>query len=120
MPAAMIMAFHLIGRYLETMARGRASQAIKKLLKLEAKSARILIEGKEVEIPIEKVQAGDIMVVKPGEKIPTDGVVVSGESSVDESMATGESMPVEKKEGNEVIGATLNQQRLAKTPFSHR
>jgi Cu+-exporting ATPase len=109
MPAAMIMAFHLIGRYLETMARGRASQAIKKLLKLEAKSARILVNGEEVEVPIEKVQHGDIMVVKPGEKIPTDGMVESGESSVDESMATGESMPVGKKEGDEVIGATINQ-----------
>lgn len=112
MPAAMIMAFHLIGRYLETMARGRASQAIKKLLKLEAKSARLLIDGEEVEVPIEKVQMGDIMVVKPGEKIPTDGVVESGGSSVDESMATGESMPVEKKEGDEVIGATINQHGL--------
>lgn len=112
MPAAMIMAFHLIGRYLETMARGRASQAIKKLLKLEAKSARLLIDGEEVEVPIEKVQLGDIMVVRPGEKIPTDGVVESGGSSVDESMATGESMPVEKKEGDEVIGATINQHGL--------
>ncbi|MBW2553296.1 MAG: copper-translocating P-type ATPase [Deltaproteobacteria bacterium] len=112
MPAAMILAFHLIGRYLETMARGRASQAIKKLLKLEAKSARILVEGEEVEVPIEKVQAGDVMIVRPGEKIPTDGVVVNGESSVDESMATGESMPVKKKKGDEMIGATLNQQGL--------
>ena len=112
MPAAMIMAFHLIGRYLETMARGRASQAIKKLLKLEAKSARILVEGKEVEVPIEKVKVGDVMIVRPGEKIPTDGLVVDGMSSVDESMATGESMPVEKREGAEVIGATLNQQGL--------
>ncbi len=112
MPAAMILAFHLIGRYLETMARGRASQAIKKLLKLEAKSARILVEGEEVEVPIEKVQVGDVMIVRPGEKIPTDGVVVNGESNIDESMATGESMPVEKKEGDEVIGATLNQQGL--------
>ena len=112
MPAAMIMAFHLIGRYLENMARGRASQAIKKLLKLEAKSARIVIEGKETEIPIDKVKLGDVMVVRPGEKIPTDGTVVSGESSIDESMATGESMPVEKKEGDEVIGATINQQGL--------
>jgi Cu+-exporting ATPase len=110
MPAAMIMAFHLIGRYLETMARGRASQAIKKLLKLEAKSARLLVDGKEVEVPIEKVQTGDVMMVRPGEKIPTDGVVVKGESSIDESMATGESMPVIKKEGDEVIGATINQQ----------
>jgi len=112
MPAAMIMAFHLIGRYLETMARGRASQAIKKLLKLEAKSARLLVDGNEVEVPIEKVQTGDVMVVRPGEKIPTDGVVVKGESSVDESMATGESMPVTKKDGDEVIGATINQQGL--------
>ncbi len=112
MPAAMILAFHLIGRYLETMARGRASQAIKKLLKLEAKSARILVEGEEVEVPIEKVQVGDVMIIRPGEKIPTDGVVANGESSIDESMATGESMPVEKKEGDEVIGATLNQQGL--------
>jgi Cu+-exporting ATPase len=112
MPAAMIMAFHLIGRYLETMARGRASQAIKKLLKLEAKSARLLVDGEEVEVPIEKVQVGDVMVVRPGEKIPTDGTVVKGESSVDESMATGESMPVTKKDGNGVIGATINQQGL--------
>ncbi len=112
MPAAMIMAFHLIGRYLETMARGRASQAIKKLLKLEAKSARLLIDGKEVEVPIEKVQVGDTMVIKPGEKIATDGIVVKGTSSVDESMATGESMPVEKKDGDEVIGSTINQQGL--------
>ena len=114
MPAAMIMAFHLIGRYLETMARGRASQAIKKLLKIEAKSARILVEGKETEIPIERVKVGDILIVRPGEKIPTDGVVESGESSVDESIATGESMPVKKKEGDEVIGATINQQGLLK------
>jgi Cu+-exporting ATPase len=110
--AAMIMAFNLIGRYLETKARGRASQAIKKLLKLEAKSARILVDGREVEVPIEKVAVGDMMMVRPGEKIPTDGIVVGGESSVDESMATGESMPVGKKERDGVIGATINQQGL--------
>jgi Cu+-exporting ATPase len=110
--AAMIMAFNLIGRYLETKARGRASQAIKKLLKLEAKSARILVDGREVEVPIAKVAVGDLMVVRPGEKIPTDGIVVSGSSSVDESMATGESMPVSKKEGDGAIGATINQQGL--------
>ncbi len=110
--AAMIMAFNLIGRYLETKARGRASQAIKKLLKLEAKSARILVDGREVEVSIEKVAVGDLMVVRPGEKIPTDGIVVSGVSSVDESMATGESMPVSKKEGDGAIGATINQQGL--------
>ena len=112
MPAAMIMAFHLIGRYLETMARGRASQAIKKLLKLEAKSARLLVDGEEVEVPIEKVQVGDIIIVRPGEKVPTDGMVVKGESSIDESMATGESMPVTKKDGSGVIGSTINQQGL--------
>lgn len=110
--AAMIMAFNLIGRYLETKARGKASQAIKKLLKLEAKSARILVDGREVEVPIEKVAVGDLMVVRPGEKIPTDGIVVSGVSSVDESIATGESMPVSKKEGDSAIGATINQQGL--------
>jgi len=112
--AAMIMSFHLTGRFLEVKAKGRASQAIKKLLKLEAKSARIIVAGQEKEVPISEVKVGDMMVVKPGEKIPTDGVVISGESAVDESMATGESMPVEKRGGNEVIGATINQQGLLK------
>ncbi len=112
--AAMIMAFHLTGRYVEETAKGRASQAIRKLLELGAKTARILRDGKEVEVPIEEVQVGDIMVVRPGEKIPTDGVVIEGESAVDESMATGESMPVNKKPGDEVIGATVNQEGLLK------
>ncbi len=112
--SAMIMSFHLTGRYVETKARGKASQAIKKLLELGAKTARILVNDAEKEIPIEDVQAGDIMVVRPGEKIPTDGKVVEGGSSVDESMATGESMPVRKQVGDEVIGATLNQQGLLK------
>lgn len=108
--AAMIMAFHLTGRYVETKAKGKASQAIRKLLKLEAKSARIIEDGEEREVPIREVEPGDVMVVRPGEKIPTDGEVVEGESSVDESMATGESMPVQKKVGDEVIGATINQE----------
>ncbi|NIR52453.1 copper-translocating P-type ATPase [candidate division KSB1 bacterium] len=108
--AAMIMAFHLTGRYIETKAKGRASEAIKKLLQLGAKSARVLRNGKEKEIPIESVQVGDVMVIRPGEKIPTDGKVVEGESAIDESMATGESMPVHKQPGNHVIGATINQQ----------
>ncbi len=112
--AAMIMAFNLTGRYIETKAKGRASQAIKKLLMLEAKSARILVKGKEKEVPIEEVKVGDVMIVRPGEKIPTDGVVIEGESAVDESMATGESMPVHKKKGNEAIGATVNQEGLLK------
>ncbi len=112
--AAMIMAFHLTGRYVEETAKGRASQAIRKLLELGAKTARVIRDGQEVEIPIEEVQVGDIMVVRPGEKIPTDGIVVEGESAVDESMATGESMPVNKRPGDEVIGATINQEGLLK------
>ncbi len=106
---AMIMSFHLTGRYFEARAKGRASQAIRRLLTLEAKSANVVRGGEEVEVPIEQVQVGDVMVVRPGEKVPTDGVVVYGESSVDESMATGESMPVSKHVGDEVIGATINQ-----------
>nr|MDO8099096.1 heavy metal translocating P-type ATPase [Candidatus Njordarchaeota archaeon] len=110
----MIMSFHLTGRYVEAKARGRSSQAIKRLMTLEAKSARILVRGKEKEVPIREVKIGDIMIVRPGEKIPTDGVVFEGESSVDESMATGESMPVPKKVGDEAIGATVNQEGLLK------
>ncbi|MBE9472736.1 MAG: heavy metal translocating P-type ATPase, partial [Chloroflexi bacterium] len=112
--SAMIMAFHLTGRYVEASAKGRASQAIRKLLELGAKTARILVDGAERELPIEAVQVGDVMVVRPGEKIPTDGVVVEGESTVDESMATGESMPVNKHPGDEMIGATVNQDGLLK------
>jgi Cu+-exporting ATPase len=107
--SAMIMAFHLTGRYVEETAKGRASQAIRKLLELGAKTAHVVRDGQEVEIPIDQVQVGDVMIVRPGEKIPTDGVVVGGESAVDESMATGESMPVNKQPGDEVIGATVNQ-----------
>jgi Cu+-exporting ATPase len=110
----MIMSFHLTGRFFEAKAKGRASQAIRRLLKLEAKSARILVDGEEREVPIQEVKVGDIMVVRPGEKIPTDGMVVEGESAVDESMATGESMPVQKRPGDEVIGATVNQEGLLK------
>jgi Cu+-exporting ATPase len=112
--SAMIMAFHLTGRYVEESAKGRASQAIRKLLELGAKTARMIRDGEEVEVPVDEVEVGDIMVVRPGEKIPTDGVVLTGESAVDESMATGESMPVNKSEGDEVIGATVNQEGLLK------
>lgn len=109
---AMIMAFHLTGRYVETRSRGRASQAIKKLLTLEARTARILtFEGEteiEREVGIEEVAVGDMMIVRPGEKVPTDGEVIDGTSSVDESIATGESMPVAKGPGDQVIGATIN------------
>ena len=107
---AMIMAFHLTGRYVEAKARGRASKAIRKLLELGAKTARILRDGEEVEVPVDEIEVDDVMVVRPGEKIPTDGVVVEGRSSVDESMATGESVPVAKEEGDEMIGATVNQE----------
>jgi len=112
--AGMIIAFHLTGRYVETKAKGRASQAIKKLLTLEAKEATVERDGEEVKIPIRELQKGDVMVVRPGEKIPTDGVVVGGRSSVDESLATGESMPVEKTDGDEVIGATINKNGVLK------
>jgi Cu+-exporting ATPase len=110
--AGMIMAFHLTGRSIEKKARGRASQAIKKLLTLEAKEAMVEREGREAAVPVSELSVGDVMVVRPGEKIPTDGVVVSGDSSVDESLATGESMPVEKEAGSKVIGATINKQGL--------
>lgn len=107
--AAMIMAFYITGKYVEAKARGRASQEIKKLLELGAKKARILKGTKEIEIDVSEIKIGDILVVKPGEKIPTDGLVIRGESSVNESMVTGESLPVEKKKGSNVIGATINQ-----------
>ncbi len=109
---AMIMAIHLTGRFVETKARGRTSAAIQKLLSLEARTARVLREGQEVEIPISAVAVGDLMVVRPGEKIPTDGLVESGYSAVDESLATGESMPVDKTKGDRVIGSTVNRQGL--------
>ncbi|CCU78113.1 Lead, cadmium, zinc and mercury transporting ATPase; Copper-translocating P-type ATPase [Halanaerobium saccharolyticum subsp. saccharolyticum DSM 6643] len=112
--SAMIMAFHLTGRYIEETAKGRASQAIRKLLELGAKTATIIENGNEKEVAIEDVQPGDIMLIKPGEKIPTDGEIVEGKTTVDESMATGESMPVKRKEGDEVIGATVNQNGLIK------
>ena len=107
--AAMIMAIHLTGRYVEASAKGRASQAIRKLLQLGAKTAHLLVNSQEYEVPLSQVKVGDVMIVRPGDKIPTDGVVLSGESAVDESMATGESMPVSKGPGEAVIGATVNQ-----------
>jgi len=107
--AGMIMAFHLTGRYIETKAKGRASEAIKKLLTLEAKEARIIRNGQEMTVAISDLKKEDIMIVKPGEKIPTDGVIVDGQTTIDESIATGESMPVKKSKGDEVIGATINK-----------
>ncbi len=109
---AMIMAIHLTGRNIETRAKGRASMAIKKLLTLGAKEATVLRGDTEENIPVTGLKPGDIMVVRPGGKIPTDGVVVRGDSSVDESLATGESMPVKKKPGDGVIGATINTSGL--------
>lgn len=110
--AAMIMAFHLVGKFLEALSKGRAAGAIKKLLKLEAKSAHVLVDGQENEIPLHEVRVGDVMLVRPGEKIPTDGEVMEGISTVDESMATGESLPVMRQMGDEVIGATVNQEGI--------
>ncbi len=107
--SAMIMVIFTTGKFIESKARGQASQEIKKLLELGAKKALILKGNKEIEMDISEVQIGDVMIVKPGEKIPTDGIVVKGESAVDESMVTGESLPVEKKAKSLVIGATINQ-----------
>lgn len=106
--AAMIISFHLTGRYLEAKARGKASEAIRKLLNLGAKTALIIVDGQETEIPLHRLNPGDIFIVKPGAKIPTDGTIVNGSASVDESMATGESMPVTRKTGDPVMGATIN------------
>ena len=114
MIGGMIMAFHLTGRFIETKAKGSASQAIRKLLTLGAKEASVIRDGEEVKIPIKELKLGDVMLVRPGEKIPTDGEIVEGTSSVDESIATGESMPVEKSAGDEVIGATLNTNSVLK------
>jgi Cu+-exporting ATPase len=107
--AAMIMAFHLTGRYMEARARGKASEAIRKLLEMGSKTAFVLVDGQEKEIPLEELAVGDVFIVRPGQKVPTDGRIVRGESSLDESMATGESMPVNKTVGDQVIGATVNQ-----------
>ncbi|WP_101772894.1 heavy metal translocating P-type ATPase [Peptostreptococcus faecalis] len=107
--AAMIIALIMLGKYFEARSKSKTSQAIKSLIELQAKTAIIEINGEEKEIPIEDVNVGDIIVVKPGQKIPVDGIVISGLSSVDESMLTGESIPVEKNEGDNVTGASVNK-----------
>ncbi|MFH1187089.1 MAG: heavy metal translocating P-type ATPase, partial [Candidatus Levyibacteriota bacterium] len=107
--SGMIMTIFITGKYIESKARGRATSEIKKLLELGAKDAIILRGNVEIKIPISEVKIGDVLIIKPGEKIPTDGIVVKGESSVDESMVTGESLPIEKKVKSLVIGATINQ-----------
>ncbi|MDG6938510.1 MAG: heavy metal translocating P-type ATPase [Nitrososphaerota archaeon] len=112
--SSLIIAFILLGKLLEHVVRGKASDSVRKLLGLQPTTALVLKEGREVELPVEEVQVGDIIVVRPGEKIPTDGVVVEGRSSVDEKMITGESMPVEKSTGDEVIGATINKTGVIK------
>lgn len=106
--AAMIITLILLGRYFEARAKRRASSAIKKLMQLGAKTARVVKDGQEIEVEIESVKVNDIIVVRPGEKIPVDGIIVSGGSAIDESMVTGESIPVEKKEEDQVIGGTIN------------
>jgi Cu+-exporting ATPase len=107
--SAMIIVLILFGKLLEARAKGRTSEAIKKLAGLQPKTARVLREGRETDVPIKEVGVGEVIVVRPGEKVPVDGVVLQGSSSVDESMITGESLPVRKKAGDEVIGATLNK-----------
>jgi Cu+-exporting ATPase len=107
--AVMLITFIVFGRYLEARAKGRTSESIKKLIGLQAKTARIIVAGEEKEIPVEDVQVDDIVFVRPGEKVPVDGVVVEGSSAMDESMITGESIPVEKNVGDMVIGSTLNK-----------
>jgi copper-transporting P-type ATPase V len=106
--AALIIAFIILGRYFEARAKGRASSAIRKLLELGAKEARLVVDGEERMVSVDEVRVGDLVRVRPGEKIPVDGVVVAGSSAVDEAMLTGESVPVEKQEGDEVTGATIN------------
>lgn len=106
--AATIMTFHLIGKFLESRAKGRASKAIEKLLSLSPETARIIVNGKEIEVGTSDLKVGDIMMIRPGERVPIDGTVRLGKSRIDESLATGESMPVLKEIGDEVIGATIN------------
>lgn len=107
--SAVIIAFVLLGKYMEEIIKKRSSAAVRKLMDLRPQTARVIRDGQEIEIPADAVGVGDIVVVRPGEKVPTDGVVIEGSSSVDEKMITGESIPVEKGPGNEVIGATINK-----------
>ncbi|OGO23387.1 MAG: copper-translocating P-type ATPase [Chloroflexi bacterium RBG_16_50_9] len=107
--ASVIIALILMGRFLEARAKGQTSDAIKKLIGMQAKMARVVRQGQELDIPVEEVVTGDIIIVRPGEKVPVDGVIREGRSSLDESMVTGESLPVEKGSGDQVIGATINK-----------
>ena len=107
--AGMILTLITVGKYLEAKSKGRTRDAITKLMNLAPKTARILKGEDEVEIPIEEVVIGDIVIVKPGENIPVDGIIVSGHAAIDQSMITGESIPVEKNVEDRVIGATINK-----------
>ncbi|MBT6574607.1 copper-translocating P-type ATPase [Candidatus Falkowbacteria bacterium] len=107
--SALLITFILLGKWLESRAKGKTGEAIKKLMELGAKTARIIVDGQEKDVPIEQVKVGDIILVRPGEKIPVDGEIIDGHSSIDEAMVTGESIPVEKKAGDLVIGATINK-----------
>jgi Cu+-exporting ATPase len=107
--AAVIITLILLGRLFESRAKSKTSAAIRKLMGLQAKTARVVRDGQEVDVPLQEVEVGDVVVVRPGEKIPVDGEVLEGSSTVDESMVTGESMPVQKQSGDEVIGATINK-----------
>ncbi|MBI2102954.1 heavy metal translocating P-type ATPase [Candidatus Woesearchaeota archaeon] len=108
--SAVIITLVILGKYLEAVAKGKTSEAISTLMKTGAKTATILKDGKEIQIPIDNVKVNDVIVVKPGQKVPVDGIIVDGHSSIDESMITGESIPVEKKKGDAVIGSTINKQ----------
>ncbi len=110
--SAMIITLIVIGKLLEARAKGHTSEAIKKLIGMQARTARIIRNGEQVDVPIEDVVVGDVVMVRPGEKIPVDGLVIEGHTSVDESMITGESLPVSKNTGDEAIGATINKQGL--------
>lgn len=112
--SALIISLILLGKYLEAKAKGKTSEAIRKLMNLQAKTARVLQNDQEIEIPIEELEVGDIFVVRPGETIASDGIVIDGHSSVDESMISGESIPVEKEVGSEVIGGSINKNGLLK------
>src|SRR5690606_31878357 len=107
--SAAIITLILLGKYLEAAAKGRTSEAIRKLLGLQPKTARVVRGGEELELPVAQVVPGDTVVVRPGERVPVDGVVVEGSSFVDESMITGESVPVRKTAGEKVVGGTINE-----------
>ena len=107
--SAILITLVILGKWLEAIAKGRTSEAIKKLMNLTPKTAMVLRNGKEIELAVEAIILGDLIIVKPGERIPVDGIIIEGHSSIDESMITGESIPVEKKKGDEVIGGTINK-----------